>query len=87
MGTVSVKPSTPSGRTPDTSVSDGYQPRPDDDVLVDVLVAARMLSISHKTLYNWKQMGRGPRCTKVGRSDRWSKGEIRRWLHERTDER
>jgi predicted DNA-binding transcriptional regulator AlpA len=61
-----------------------YISRPDDDDLVDPPEAARILSISKRTLYNWKVDGRGPKYVKVGHLTRYRKGDLRRYVHEHT---
>jgi predicted DNA-binding transcriptional regulator AlpA len=61
-----------------------YQPRPDDDDLVNTREAAHVLSVSPKTLYNWKDRRQGPDWVKVGHLTKYRKGDLRRWLHEHT---
>lgn len=49
------------------------------DLLTEEVVAAR-LSISVKTLRNWRWQGRGPRFLRLGRAVRYSPAEIELWL-------
>ena len=67
-----------------------YVPQPDDDEVIDSREAAAMLSTTRKTLQNWcsarrrgERRGRiGPPFTQVGRSLKFRKGDVRRYLHE-----
>lgn len=49
------------------------------DLLTEDVVAAR-LSISIKTLRNWRWQGRGPRFLRLGRAVRYAPAEIELWL-------
>ena len=46
--------------------------------------AACYLKMSPRTLQAWRQRGEGPRYFKVGRSVRYDRAELDRWLAERT---
>jgi excisionase family DNA binding protein len=61
---------------------DEYVPHPDDDDLVDQAGAAAILSCSQRTLWNLRTR-QGLRYVKIGRSVRFFKGDLRRWLHDR----
>jgi hypothetical protein len=43
-----------------------------------------MLSVSLRTMSNWRVQRRGPAWVKVGHAVRYRKGDLRRWLHDRT---
>jgi predicted DNA-binding transcriptional regulator AlpA len=69
-------------RVMDEDAFSEYQPQIDDDELVDVNGAAAMLSISPRTLYNWKLRHYGPTPVKPTNGLlRWRKGDVRRWIH------
>lgn len=44
--------------------------------------AARLLSVSTRTLFNWRTDGSGPRWVKVGGRVLYAVDELRRWLAE-----
>ncbi len=59
------------------------------EVLPDRLLTpqdvATLLGVPVRTLYTWRQAGKGPRAISVGRHLRWEPDEVRRWLNERAE--
>jgi predicted DNA-binding transcriptional regulator AlpA len=49
---------------------------------VDEAAAARLLSLSPRTLWGLRHDGRGPAHVRIGSSVRYSVAELRRWLAE-----
>jgi excisionase family DNA binding protein len=47
-------------------------------------VAAR-LRVSRKTLYNWRAIGTGPNGFRVGRTVRYRRESVERWLREQEE--
>ena len=52
----------------------------DDAALLSEKDAARLLSMSHRTLQAWRSAGLGPPYIKLGRSIRYPKGELLAWI-------
>ena len=48
--------------------------------LLTVEEAANYLRIAPGTLYNWRHAGRGPKATNVGRSLRYRRTDLEKWL-------
>lgn len=52
-------------------------------IAVPEAAAARMLSLSPRTLWGLRRNGRGPRYAQIGGSIRYSVAELHRWLDEK----
>ena len=50
--------------------------------LLTVTEAADYLRLARGTLYNWRHLGRGPRCVSAGRSVRYRRSDLDAWLDE-----
>lgn len=54
---------------------------PDDGVmLLDACQAAAMCGLSRSAWYKLAATGKAPRPVKLGRSTRWSRAELERWI-------
>jgi len=49
------------------------------DCLITEKQAARMLSVSHRTMQAWRRIGFGPRFCKLGRSVRYRRSDVMGW--------
>ena len=61
-------------------------PRPLYDASSPLLVpeaAAAYLQVHHRTLANWRVLGRGPRYVRVGRRPFYRRSDLDAWLNER----
>lgn len=47
---------------------------------------ANLLSVSTRTLQNWRQFGKGPKHVKVGRGVRYDEATLQEWLASRVAE-
>ena len=45
----------------------------------------RMLGVSSRTIWRWRQEGTFPNGYKVGRAVRWRSDEIKQWMDERPE--
>jgi predicted DNA-binding transcriptional regulator AlpA len=43
--------------------------------------AAQILSLSHRTLQSWRQIGKGPPFVKLGRSIRYERTAVIGWIN------
>lgn len=57
-------------------------PEPVAALAVSEAAAARLLSLSPRTLWGLRRTARGPRHVRIGGSIRYSVAELRRWLNE-----
>lgn len=68
------------------SVYHGGRPQPASEpagaLAVSEAAAARLLSLSPRTLWGLRQDGRGPRHVRIGGSIRYAVAELHRWLAE-----
>jgi hypothetical protein len=55
----------------------------DDEVMLDVQAAARLIGLSMATLAKMRCMGGGPPFVKAGRRVLYHRGDLRHWLNER----
>lgn len=55
---------------------------PAEALAVNEAAAARLLSLSPRTLWGLRQDGRGPRHVRIGGSIRYAVAELHRWLAE-----
>jgi len=60
------------------------QPTPLEPLAVSETAAARLLSISPRSLWQLRHDGRGPRHAMIGGSIRYCVAELHRWLAEQT---
>lgn len=58
--------------------------RPGDDPLLTEVDAARVLSLSSRTLQAWRAKPFGPRFIRVGRAIRYRRQDIEEWVSEQT---
>lgn len=69
------------------SVYHGGRPKPASEpagvLAVPEAAAARLLSLSPRTLWGLRRNGDGPRHVRIGGSIRYSVAELHRWLAER----
>lgn len=52
--------------------------------LLNPQALADILGLPVRTLYAWRQSGKGPKAIVVGRHLRWEPAEVRRWLDEQS---
>lgn len=53
------------------------------DKMLNTKQAAKLLSLSPKTLENWRCSGSGPKFTKIGRLVMYNIGDLNRWIDAR----
>lgn len=66
----------------DSGTSD-QQPAPSTGTFTKLLCekeAARLLGLSHRTLQDWRQIGRGPRYLKMGHRIRYRVADLEGWM-------
>ncbi len=51
-----------------------------DSVLIDAKEAAAMCGVSVSTWYNLRACGKAPNGVRLGRSVKWRRDELRRWI-------
>lgn len=56
-----------------------------DDQLLTMDEAAEIVRVPVATLRYWRYLGKGPRGFRVGRSVRFWRSEVTRWLEEQSD--
>jgi len=62
-----------------------FQPNGENVISPELLTveeAANYLRIAPGTLYNWRHAGRGPKATNVGRSLRYRRSDLEKWLEQ-----
>jgi predicted DNA-binding transcriptional regulator AlpA len=55
----------------------------DAAALLNEKEAARLLSMSYRTLQSWRSTGEGPTYLKLGRSIRYRKGDLLKWIDDK----
>jgi excisionase family DNA binding protein len=77
----------PAVKTPDAPATKADAPTPERDaadadeaVLIDVVQAAKMLSVNRSTVFKLTSVGKFPRPVKLGRATRWPKEELLAWI-------
>lgn len=48
--------------------------------LLDTREAARRLGLAPGTLQNWRLIGKGPACVRLGRAVRYAEGDLARFI-------
>ena len=57
------------------------------DPLLSIDELAEYLGVPIKTIYEWRQTGRGPVCIRMGRHLKFAVSDVRAWLDERRESR
>ncbi len=58
------------------------------DPLVSITELAEYLGVPVKTIYEWRQSGKGPACVRIGRHLKFAVSDVRAWVeHQREKER
>jgi excisionase family DNA binding protein len=54
-----------------------------EDQLMTVEEVSAHLQVPVTTLYNWRYLGTGPACAKIGRHLRYRRADVEAWVDER----
>ena len=55
------------------------------DPLVSITELAEYLGVPVKTIYEWRQSGRGPACIHIGRHLKFALSDVQAWLDEQRE--
>ena len=55
------------------------------DPLVTITEFAEYLGVPVKTIYEWRQTGRGPVCVRIGRHLKFRLSDVQAWLDSQRD--
>jgi excisionase family DNA binding protein len=50
------------------------------DPLLSITELAEYLGVPVKTIYEWRQSGRGPACVRIGRHLKFAVSDVRAWV-------
>lgn len=59
----------------------GHKPPEDKGLLIDIKEAAKLMSLSERTIWAMAKDGRMPKPLRVGRALRWCYEELRAWVN------